>query len=125
MKRFASIAAALAVVAAAGAAHADAEAGKKVFNKCKACHKVEEGKNGVGPSLHGVVGRPVASLEGYKYSDAMKAFGEGGKVWDEATLTTYLHDPKKAVPGTKMAFAGLKKDEEITDVLDYIKAESQ
>ena len=124
MTRFVSIAAALAVFAAAGAAHADAEAGKKVFNKCRACHKLEEGKNGVGPTLHGVVGRQVATVDGYKYSDAMQAWGEG-KSWDEATLASYLSNPKKTVPGTKMSFAGLKKDEDIQNVIDYIEAESQ
>ncbi|MCL5779072.1 cytochrome c family protein [Limibaculum sp. FT325] len=123
MKKSATIAAVIAALGLAGVAHAgDAEAGKKVFNKCKACHKLEEGKNGVGPSLHGLVGRPVASIDGFKYSDAMKAFAEGGKVWDEAALTQYLADPKGVVPGTKMAFAGLKKPEEIADVIAYIAA---
>jgi len=123
MKKSATIAAVIAALGLAGVAHAgDAEAGKKVFNKCKACHKLEEGKNGVGPSLHGLVGRPVASIDGFKYSDAMKAFAEGGKVWDEAALTQYLADPKGVVPGTKMAFAGLKKPEEIADVIAYIEA---
>lgn len=122
MMRFASIAAAIAVVASTGLAQAqDADAGKKVFNKCKACHKLEEGKNGVGPSLHGVVGRPVASVEGFSYSDAMVEWGDG-KIWDEATLTEFLANPKGTVSGTKMAFAGLKKPEEIANVIAYIEA---
>ncbi|MDT8344736.1 MAG: cytochrome c family protein [Thermohalobaculum sp.] len=126
MRKIASIAAALAALAMAGAAQAgDADAGKKVFNKCKACHKLEEGKNGVGPSLHGLVGRPIGVVAGFKYSDAMTAYGAGGKVWDEAALTAYLADPKGVVPGTKMAFAGLKKPEEIANVIAYIAHESE
>lgn len=113
---------ALALIGAAGLAHADgdAAAGEKVFNKCKACHKVEAGKNGVGPSLHGIVGRPVGSVDGFKYSDAMMAWG-AGKTWDEATLETYIKDPKGVVKGTKMAFAGLKKADELADVIAYLK----
>ncbi|MBK0398442.1 cytochrome c family protein [Limibaculum sp. M0105] len=123
MKRIASIAAAVAALSIAGAAHAgDADAGKKVFNKCKACHKLEEGKNGVGPTLFGLSGRPVGSVEGYKYSDAMMAYADGGKVWDEAALNEFLANPKGTVPGTKMAFAGLKKPEDIANVIAFIEA---
>jgi cytochrome c len=112
-----------AMLAGASVAHADGNAkdGATVFKKCAACHTATEAKNKVGPSLMGVVGRPIASVAGFKYSDPMKAFGEGGKVWDEATLTTYLADPKKSVPKTKMAFAGLKKPEDIANVITYLK----
>jgi cytochrome c len=103
-------------------AEGDAAAGEKVFAKCKACHEVEKGVNKVGPTLKGVVGRKAASVEGYKYSEAMLAKGAEGVVWDEATLTTYLPDPKAFVPKTKMAFAGLKKPEEVADVIAYLKA---
>jgi cytochrome c len=119
----AAIALGLTVMLAAGAAHADGDAdkGKKTFNKCKACHTLEAGKNRVGPSLHGIIGRAAGTAEGFKYSDAMK---NSGITWDEATLDTYLKDPKKMVPGTKMTFAGLKKEDEIKDLLAYLKQES-
>ena len=78
--------------------------------------------NKVGPTLKGLVGRKAASVEGYKYSAAMIAKGAEGVVWDEATLTAYLPDPKGFVPKTKMAFAGLKKPEEVADVIAYLKA---
>ena len=103
-------------------ADGDAAAGKKVFAKCRACHKMEAGKNGVGPSLHNIVGREVATAEGFtKYSKAMKAFGEG-KTWDEELLNTFLEKPKDLVKGTKMAFPGLRKPEQRADVIAYLKS---
>jgi len=113
------LAAVLATVSAPVLADGDAEAGKKVFNKCKACHALEEGKNKVGPTLHGVIGRPAAAVKGFKYS---KAMSESGLTWDEATIKKYLAKPKDLVPGTRMAFAGLKKEDDIEDVIAYIKA---
>jgi cytochrome c len=118
----AAFASAMLFAAPAHAAEGDAAAGEKVFAKCKACHEVEKGVNKVGPTLKGVVGRPVASVPDYKYSDAMKAKGAEGAVWDEATLATYLPDPKAFVPKTKMAFAGLKKPEDVANVIAYLKA---
>ena len=103
-------------------AEGDAAAGQKVFNQCKACHDIEKGVNKVGPTLKGVVGRKAASVEGYKYSEAMTKKGAEGVVWDEATLTEYLPNPKAFVPGTKMAFAGLKKPEDVANVIAYLKA---
>jgi len=103
-------------------AEGDAAAGQKVFNQCKACHDVEKGVNKVGPTLKGVVGRKAASVPDYKYSDAMIAKGAEGVVWDEATLTAYLPDPKAFVPKTKMAFAGLKKPEDVANVIAYLAA---
>ena len=102
-------------------ADGDAAAGEKVFAKCKACHENEKGVNKLGPTLKGVVGRKAASEAGFKYSDAMMAKGAEGLVWDEANLTTYLADPKAFVPKNKMAFAGLKKPEEIADVIAFLK----
>lgn len=118
------LAALTAAVLIAGPAHAEGDAakGEKVFAKCKACHEVEKGVNKVGPTLKGVVGRKAASAEGYKYSEAMTAKGAEGVVWDEATLAAYLPDPKAFVPKTKMAFNGLKKPEEVADVIAYLKA---
>lgn len=93
--------------------------GEKSFAKCTACHKVEKGApNGVGPNLHGIVGRAVASAEGFAYSPAMKA--KGGN-WDEATLDTYLENPRKVVPGTKMAFAGINNAEERKALIAWLK----
>ncbi len=93
--------------------------GESSFARCTACHKVEKGApNGVGPNLHGIVGRAVASAEGFAYSPAMKA--RGGN-WDETSLDAYLENPRKVVPGTKMAFSGLKKDDEIANIVAYLK----
>ncbi len=103
----------------------DAAAGEKVFTKCKACHVADEDKNKVGPSLHGVIGRTAGTHPGFKYSPAMTEAGEGGLVWDEASLAKYLHDPRGMVKGTKMAFAGLKDDTDIANVIAYLKQESQ
>ncbi len=99
----------------------DAAAGEKVFAKCKACHVADTDQNKIGPSLKGVIGRTAGTLEGYKYSPAMVEAGKGGMVWDDATLTEYLKAPKAVVKGTKMALAGLKKDEDLANVIAYLK----
>jgi len=103
----------------------DAEAGAKVFKKCAACHSTvaAEGDK-IGPNLHGVVGRKAGTREGFNYSDAMKAAGEAGTVWDEATIEKYLRDPKGFIPKNKMAFVGLKKDSDLANVLAYLKEAS-
>jgi cytochrome c len=114
---------AMTLAGAAGQASAqDAEAGKKVFNRCKACHTVDAPANRVGPHLDGIVGRKAASLPDFSYSDAMKAKGAEGLVWDEANLTPYLTDPKGFIPGNKMAFAGLKKPEDVANLIAFLKA---
>lgn len=113
------VAAALAIGALSSTAYAggDAAAGKKVFNKCAICHSPAPGKNSIGPTLFGIVGRHSASGAGYSYSDAMKA---ANKTWDAATLDVYLTDPKAMVPGTKMTFAGLPKPEDRANLIAYL-----
>lgn len=107
----------------AGTARADGDAikGEQVFKKCMACHTVTATTNKVGPHLVGVVGRKVATVEGYSYSDSMKEFASTGAVWDEATLGTYLENPKALVSKTKMAFAGIKKEDERANLIAFLK----
>ncbi len=102
-------------------AEGDAAKGKKVFNKCKTCHSFDPGKKKIGPHLKGIVGRKAGSVEGYKYSKAMKAVNV---VWDEANLDTYLKKPRAFIKGTKMAFAGLRKEAQRQDVIAYLKESS-
>jgi cytochrome c len=110
----------LALLGAMGTANAqDAALGEKVFLKCKACHQIGEGaKNAVGPVLNGVVGRKAGTYADYSYSDANK---NSGITWDEATLKEYLKNPRAKVPGTKMIFPGLTKDDDIDNVIGYLK----
>ena len=97
-------------------AAADATKGASVFNKCKACHKVD-GTNATGPHLNGVVGRAVASVDGFGYSDAVKALGGD---WTPDRLDAWLTNPKAFAAGTKMGFAGLDKVEDRADVIAYL-----
>lgn len=99
-------------------AEGDADRGKKVFNKCKACHVVDAEKNRVGPHLVGLFGRQSGAVDGFKYSKAMKA---AEIVWDDETLDAYLTNPRRYLKGTRMAFAGLKKDKDRQDVIAYLK----
>ena len=103
-------------------AQGDAEKGKKVFNKCKACHMVgDNAKKRVGPPLNNIIGAKAGVQEDYKYSAALVEAGKGGLVWDEATLSAYLLKPKDVVPKGKMAFPGLKKESDRVDVIEYLK----
>jgi cytochrome c len=97
----------------------DAAAGEKVFAKCKICHQIGEGaKNFVGPVLNGVVGRKAGTYPGYHYSDANK---NSGITWTEAELKKYLKNPQAVVPGTKMVFPGLQSEQDIDNVIAYLK----
>ncbi|WP_283193142.1 cytochrome c family protein [Rhizobium sp. AN80A] len=100
----------------------DLENGRRAFRSCASCHSVDSERSGFGPYLKGVVGRPAGSLSGYRYSEAMKAAGAGGLVWDEAALAEFLSSPKKKVPGTKMSFGGLWTTSEIDDLIGYLRA---
>jgi cytochrome c len=108
----------LLVLAAAPAIAADVEAGKTAFKKCALCHTTETGKNKIGPSLFGIVGRKSATVENFNYSEAMKNFDH---TWDEGTLDEYLADPRGTVPGTKMIFPGIKEKTERDDVIAYLE----
>jgi|SRR5690606_19033456 cytochrome c len=100
----------------------DPENGEQVFRKCRACHQVgDSAKNAVGPQLNGIVGRQAATIEGFNYSAAMKEAGEKGLVWNEENLSKYLENPRKFIPKNKMAFAGLKDDDDRKDVIAYLK----
>jgi len=97
--------------------------GEQVFRRCVACHTIDKGgSNGIGPNLHGVVGRAVASHAGFSYSGAMKA--KGG-VWTDAALDTYLEAPMKAVPGTRMAFAGVNDATDRKALILYLDEQSK
>lgn len=97
------------------------EAGEKVFRKCASCHKVgDDAKHAVGPALDGVVGRTIATAEGFKYSKPLAELGAGGGIWDAAALHAFLEDPKGFAAGTKMSFAGLKKPEDRDAVIAYL-----
>jgi cytochrome c len=97
----------------------DAAAGEKIFAVCKACHQVgENAKNGVGPALNGLIGRPAGSVPGYNYSAANK---KSGLTWDEATFRDYIKDPKAKIPGTKMVYVGLKDEQKITDLTAFLQ----
>ncbi|GLK64122.1 c-type cytochrome [Paracoccus kondratievae] len=100
-------------------ASADAAAGEKVFGKCKACHKLD-GTDGTGPHLNGVVGRAVASISGFNYSDGMKAHGGD---WTPEALQEFLTNPKSVVKGTKMAFAGLPKVQDRANLIAYLQSQ--
>ena len=97
----------------------DAASGEKIFVQCKACHQIgENAKNAVGPVLNGLFGRKAGMIEGYSYSPANK---NSGITWDEATFREYIKDPKAKIPGTKMAFPGLKDPKQIDDIVAYLK----
>ncbi len=99
----------------------DAEKGEKVFRKCKACHAVgADAKNKVGPILNGIVGRTAASVPDFNYSDVFLELGANGTVWTPEELAAFLEKPRDYAKGTKMSFAGLRKEEERTDVIAYL-----
>lgn len=103
-------------------AQGDAAAGEKVFAKCKACHTVgPDAKNRAGPELNGIVGREIASAPDFKYSDAFLEKKAEGFTWTAESIGEYLTKPKEFIPGNKMTFVGLRKPEEIADILAYLE----
>ena len=108
-----------AAMMATTAAAQDAENGKAIFAKCRACHQIgENAKNMVGPELNGLFGRKAGSVEGFNYSEANK---NSGITWDEQTFREYIKNPKAKIPGTKMVFVGIPDDQDIDDLIAYIK----
>src|SRR5262249_4365386 len=105
--------------AQATATGGDAEQGRQVYRKCQACHSLEAGKNTLGPSLAGIIGKKAGSVPYYAYSEALRA---SGLTWDIPTLDRYLLDPQTTVPGNKMPFPGLKTANERSDVIAYLAA---
>lgn len=123
MGRTILLAGALLAAAVTGAQAADAVAGKTVFRRCTPCHDAVQPQNKVGPHLVGVVGRPAGSVAGYRYSANLVELAAGGLTWDEETLALYLRSPKAVVPFGTMAFAGLRQDADIANVIQFLKAE--
>lgn len=104
---------------ASGATAQDAAKGKKVFNKCKACHSMKAGKRKIGPDLAELIGRKAGTVKGFRYSKAMK---QSGITWDEKSLEKFLTKPRKFVKGTKMAFPGLRKKADRDNLIAFLKA---
>jgi cytochrome c len=119
--RIALAALALLAVSPPALAQGDPAKGKNVFKRCQVCHVHDAKTNKVGPHLGDVIGRKAASVEGFKYSEAMTKKGAEGLTWTEENLAAYLKDPKGFIPGNKMVFVGLKKDDELADVIAYLK----
>ena len=119
-----ALATAVAVIPFAARADGDPAAGQRVFNQCRACHVIENnGRNGVGPNLHGIVGRRAASIENFRYSANMRTLAEGGLVWTEENLRNYIGNPKTLVPQGSMAFPGLRNPQQLDDVIAYLKTQ--
>jgi cytochrome c len=100
------------------AAEGDAEAGERVFSRCRACHVVDQEQNRVGPHLVGIYGREAGSVEGYRYSPAL---ADSGIVWDDEAIAAYVEDPRGFIPGNRMAFPGIRNEQEIADLLAYLR----
>ena len=114
-----AVAGAMIVASASGVLAQDLAAGETSFKKCLPCHSVgADAKNKVGPVLNGLEGRKSGTIEGYNYTDANK---NSGITWDEAVFREYIKDPRAKIPGTKMVFAGIKNDNEVSSLWAYLK----
>ena len=113
------LAAGLIAAGSAAASAQDADAGKTVFNKCRACHSTDAApRTWWARACTACYGRKAGSVEGFNYSDAMKA---SGKTWDDAALDAYITDPKAAVPGNKMVFVGIKDETDRKNLIAFLK----
>lgn len=116
--------AALALGFAPTAQAQNADAGRTVYNQCRACHTIDAGgRNGVGPNLHGVFGRAAGSVQGFRYSANMRELAEGGLTWTEENLRRYLTNPKDLVPRGSMAFAGIRNPQQLNDLIAFLQAQ--
>lgn len=97
--------------------NADPAKGEKLFRACSSCHKLEDGANATGPYLYGVVGRPIASAEGYSYDDALKSLGGD---WEPERIFHFIHNPSEYAPGTKMGYRGMKDAQDRADLVKYL-----
>jgi cytochrome c len=118
-----AIATAVAVVPfAANAQEGDPAAGQRIFNQCRACHTIDAGgRNGVGPNLHGVIGRPAGSIQNFRYSANMQTLASNGHVWTEENLRAYITNPKAVAPQGSMAFPGIRNQDQVTNVIAYLR----
>ena len=110
----------LMLVLVAGMAHAetDAKRGEKVFEECRACHATELGGEGLGPDLHGMIGRRAGTLESFRYSPAMK---KSGITWSAQTLESFISDPQKTVPANRMPYSGMAEAKDRADLILYLQ----
>jgi cytochrome c len=110
----------LALLAGGSAAQAEGDpaAGQRVYNTCRACHVVDQEQNRVGPHLVGIFGREAGAVEGFNYSPALK---ESGIVWDDDSIAAYVADPRGFIPGNRMAFAGVRREADIENLLAYLR----
>ena len=111
------LAASLLLLAAGQATSQDVKRGEKLFADCRACHAIDAGVNNVGPSLAGIIGRKAATVDGYRFSPAMK---RGNITWDQDTLAAFIADPQKAVPANRMPYAGMPDVTDVTDLIAYL-----
>ncbi len=121
----ATVSVVLAIAATEAAAQSgDAARGERLFNQqCKACHTVvKDGRNGIGPNLHGVFGSKAGAVQGFSFSEAMQ---KSGIVWDDKAMAEYLKDPKTRVPDGKMVYAGLKQQAQLDDMIAYLRKAAQ
>ncbi len=110
---------------AQGGGAGDPAAGQRVFNQCRACHTIDAGgRNAVGPNLHGVVGRRAGSIENFRYSRPMHEKHEQNFVWTEENLRAYITNPKAVVPGGSMSYPGLRNQQQLNDLIAYLKSQS-
>jgi cytochrome c len=116
---------ALGVAAHAAPAMAqDAAAGQRVFNQCRACHNINEGgRNQVGPNLWNIYGARAGQREGFRYSAPMMERAQAGLTWTEENLRIYLRNPRELVPGGSMAFAGIRNEQQLNDLIAYLRAQ--